>query len=189
MESNEPRSRAISSCGFERIRIERVAKADGPGQLRSQLPGILRVEIEIQKVEWFVGRGRESFCRGGRDSVNKLRQRGVGDRGNAAFAEIVIVQAEDSGVGSEAEFVRAVAPGQIVVDEKARSAPALHPGIVEAADGGEGRIGSASLQHDRESRQRLLKIAGREQAFVPGKARIEIVHQVRRKNVRIAGCE
>ena len=57
------------------------------------------------------------------------------------------------------KLVRAVAPGEIVVDEEARGAPSLHPGVVEAADGGERRVRAAALQDDRERGERFLKIA------------------------------
>ena len=114
---------------------------------------------------------RKSFRRRGSDAINELRQSRVGDRGHGALAEIVIVQPKDSRVRAEAQFVRAVAPGQIVVDEEARRAPALHPGIVEPAERGERSVRAAALQHDRKRRERLLKIAGAEQAFVPGECR------------------
>ena len=121
------------------------------------LPGVLRVEIEIQEVERLVGASGESFGRGGGDAIDELRQSGVGDRGNGAFAEVEIIQAKDSRVGAEAEFVRAVAPGEIVVDEEARGAPALDPGVVEPADGGERGVRAGALQDDGKRRERLAE--------------------------------
>jgi hypothetical protein len=47
-------------------------------------------------------------------------------------------------------------------------------------------IRAAALQHDRECGERLLKIARPEQASIPGKCRIEIIHQILRKDVRIS---
>ena len=84
-------------------------------------------------------------------------RRGVGDQGDFAFAEVIIVQAEDAAVGSEAEFVRAHGPGEIVVDEKARGAAALHPGIVQPAERGERCIRAAAFEHDRKRRQCFLE--------------------------------
>ncbi len=174
---------------IERIGIERVAHAESPGQLRGHLPGVLRVEIEIEEVEWLVGRQGKSLRRRGCHSIDKLRQRRVGHRRNRAFAEIVVIQAEDSGVRAKPKFVSAMAPGEIVVDEEPRGAPALHPGVVEPSERGEGRIGAAALQHDRKCGERLLEVAGPKQAFVPGKRRIEIIHQVLRKDVRVSRRE
>src|SRR5271167_1059146 len=159
---------------IRRIRVERVSYADGPGQLWSELPGILGVQIEVQKIEGFIRRCRERFCRCGRDSINILRQRGVDNRRDRAFTEVVIVQPENSGVRSKSGFVRAMAPGQVVVDEKARGASSLHPGIVEASDCGERCIGATSLQHDWKSRESLLEIARGKQAFIPRKSGVEI---------------
>ncbi len=179
----------FSSCGLSGIRVEGVANAEGPSELWSELPGVLRVEIEIQEVERFVGGRGKGFGRGRGDSVDELRQGGIGDGGDVPFAEIVIVEAKDARVGSEAQFVGAVGPGQIVIDEKARGAPALHPGIVQPSEGRERRIRAAALQDDRKGRERLLEIAWTEKAFIPGKSWIEIVHKVLRKNVRVAGGE
>ena len=153
------------------------------------LPGVLRVEIEVQEVERLIRRCREGLARGRGHAVDELRQRRVGHGGNGTLAEVVIIQAEDADVGAEPQLVRAVAPGEIVVDEEARSAPSLQPGVVEASDGGEGGVGADALQHDGESGQRLLKVAGREEAFVPGERRVEVVHQVLREHVRVACCE
>ena len=52
-----------------------------------------------------------------------------------------------------------------------------------------GAFAPLPCKHDRERRQRLRKISRTEQAFVPGERRIEIVHQVLRKDVRVAGGE
>ena len=142
----------------QRIGIVGVAQAEGPGQRAGDLPGVLGVEVEIEKVEWLVGDVGKVLRRGRCHSVDELRQGRVGDRGNRALAEVVVIQAEDAGVGAEAELVRAVAPGEIVIDEEAGGAPALNPGVVESADGGEGRVGAAALQHDRKGGERLLKV-------------------------------
>ena len=117
-----------------------------------------------------------------------MLQIGVGDGGDGAFSEVEVVQAEDAGVGSEAEFVRAVAPGEVVVDEEAGGAAALHPGVVEAAEGREG-IRAAALEDDGESGESLLEIGGAEEAFVPGEGGIEVVDEVLREDVRVARGE
>ena len=107
--------------------------------------------------------------------------------GNGAFAEIVIIEAKDARVGAEAEFVRAVTPGEIVVDEKARGAAALDPGVVEPADGGEReRSRRLPCRTMGNAASVLSKIAGAEEAAVPGEGGIEIIDEVLRKNVSIA---
>ena len=157
--------------------------------LRRHLPGVLRVEIQIQEiVRLGVGQRKGFRCRRGH-AVDELRQGRVGDQRHGAFAEIVIVQPEDAGVGSEAELMRADGPRQIVVDEEAGRAASLHPGVVQPAEGRKGRVRAAAFEHDRKRRQRLLKIGRSEQALVPGERRIEIVHQIRRKDMRVAGGE
>src|SRR5271170_2179237 len=79
----------------------------------------------------------------------------------------------------------ASAPGEVVIDEEPGCAPALYPSVVEPSNGREG-IRPATLQYDRESRKGLLKVAWPEQAFVPRKRRVEVVHQVLRENVRVS---
>ena len=101
----------------------------------------------------------------------------VGDGGNSALSEVVVIEAKDPRVCAEPQFVRAPAPGQVVIDEEPRCATALHPGVVEASEGREG-IRAGALQYDRESGECLLKIVWTEQAFVPGEGGIEVVHQV-----------
>ena len=98
-------------------------------------------------------RNRESLRRRGCDSINVLRQVGVGHGGDRTLAEIIVIQPKDAGIGSKAEFVCAVAPGEVIVDKKPRGAPSLDPGIVEAAERGERRIRAAALQNDRETRK------------------------------------
>src|SRR5271154_2232174 len=122
---------------IQRIRIERVANTDRPRQFRRQLPGVLRVEIEIQKAERLVRGLRKSLRRNGRNSIDELRQRRIADRGNRAFSEIVVVQAKNSSIRSKPEFVSPPAPGKIVVEKNARNAPTLHPGVVEPSNRGE----------------------------------------------------
>ena len=142
---------------IQRIRIVRSADAEGPGQRARHLPGVLRVEIQIEEVVRLRIRQRKCLRRGRRNAVDELRQGRVGDQRNHAFAEIIIVQPEDPAVGSEAKFVRADGPRQIVVDEEARGAPALHPRVVEPAERRERSVRAAALEHDRKRRQRLLR--------------------------------
>ena len=52
-----------------------------------------------------------------------------------------------------------------------------------------GAFAPLPCKHDRKGRERLLKVAWAEQALIPGECRIEIVHQVLRKHVRISGRE
>ena len=169
----------------QRIGVEGVAQAERPGQCASHFPGVLRVDIEIEKVERLICVRRERLRRGVRDSIDKLLQVRVGHGGNRAFSEVIVVQAEDAGIGSKPQLVSAAAPGKIVVDEKARGAPALNPGIVQPSDGREG-ICAGALQHDRKRGKRLLKVARPKQAFIPGECGIEVVHQVLREHVRVS---
>ncbi len=170
---------------IQRIGVEGVAKTEGPGQRASHFPGVLRVEIEIEKVEGLIGVRRERLRRGVRDSIDELRQVRVGHGGNCAFSEIVVVQAEDTGIGSEPQFVSAKAPSKVVIDEEPGCASALDPSVVQPSDGRKG-IRAGALQCDREGRKCLLKIAWPKQAFIPGERGIEIVHKVLGKNVRIS---
>ena len=88
------------------IGIQRVPNTERPGQLGSHFPRVLRVEVEIEEVERLVGGQGESFRRGRGHSVNELRQGRVGHRRNRAFAEVIVIQAENSSVGAKPEFVR-----------------------------------------------------------------------------------
>ena len=62
-------------------------------------------------------------------------------------------------------------------------------GLVVAADGGEGRVGAASGEHDGKGCERLRIVVGKEEAGIPACARIELIHQVRREEVRVSGDE
>src|SRR5271155_4675789 len=115
---------------IERVGIKSIAQAKSPGQVLGDFPGVLRVQIEIQKIERLIRRLRKCLGGRGRYAINVLRQSRINDRRHAALAEIVIVQPQNSRVGAEAQLVRPMAPGQIVVDEKARSPPTLNPGVV-----------------------------------------------------------
>ena len=81
--------------------------------------------------------------------------------------------------------MRAVAPCQIVVDKNARSATPLNPSIVQPSDRREW-ICPDAFKHDGKRGERLREIARTEQTLVPGKRRIEIIHKVLRKNVRVS---
>jgi hypothetical protein len=101
------------------------------------------------------------------------------------LAEIIIVQPQDADVSAKPQFIGAPGPRQIVVDEEPRSAPPLHPRVVEAADSRE----RAAFEHHGPGGERLGEVGGGEQAFVPGKRGIEIIHQTGREHVRVAGGE
>ncbi len=168
------------------IGIQRVSDPEGPCQCLVHLPCVLRIQVEIQEVIRLVRRCGKGFCRRGCDSVNVLRQVGVRHGGDRSLPEVVIIQPQDSGIGSKAEFVRAVAPGQVVVDEKTGSAPSLDPCVVQSTDRGKWRIRAAALQNDWECSERFLKVARTEQAFIPRERRIEIIHEILRKDVRVS---
>ncbi len=174
---------------IQRVGVECIAQAKGPGQRPGYFPGVLGVEIEIEEAEWLICCQRKSPGCGRRHSIDELRQRRVSHGRNCALTEVIVIQAKDSGVRSKPEFVSAMAPGEVIVDEEARSSPALNPGIVESADGSEWCICTAALQHNRKCRERLLKVTGPKQALVPGKRGIEVVHQILRKDVGVSRRE
>src|SRR5271155_4333446 len=109
---------------IQRIGVEGVAQAERPGQFASYFPGVLRIDIEIEKVERLISVRRERLRRGVRHSINKLLQVRVGHGRNRTFSEVIIVQSEDSRICAKPEFVSTMIPGEIVVDEKPRRAPA-----------------------------------------------------------------
>src|SRR5208282_1492469 len=161
----------------QRIRVAGVAQAEGPSQRASYFPGVLRIDIEIEKVEGLVGMRWKCLRHGARRAIDILLQVGVDDGGNCAFSEVIIVEAENAGIGSEPQFVSATAPGEVVVEKEAGGASALNPRVVQPSHGRE-RVRAAALQYDRKRRQRLLKVGGAKQAFVPRERGIEVVHQV-----------
>ena len=54
---------------IQRIGVEGVAQAERPGQFTSYFPGVLRVDIEIEKVEGLIWVRRKCLRRGIRHSV------------------------------------------------------------------------------------------------------------------------
>jgi hypothetical protein len=82
----------------ERVRIESVPDANRPCQLLRDLPCILRVKIDVQKIEWLVRIPRKRLGRGGSHAVNELGQVRICDDRNCAFAEIEVIQVEYSNV-------------------------------------------------------------------------------------------
>ena len=134
------------------------ANSECPGQCSGHLPGVLRIEVQVEEV---VGLGigqRERFRGGGCHSINELRQGRIVNQWNRPLSEVIVIQPEDPGVRPKPQFVRTDTPRQIVIDKESGGAPALHPSIVESADCRKRRIRSAALQHDRERVERLLKI-------------------------------
>src|SRR5712692_9526368 len=168
------------------IGIESVAQTECPGKLPTHFPGVLGIEIEVEETEWFVCRQWKSLGCCGCHSIDELQQRRVHHRRNCALFEVIVVQTKDSGVRAKSQFVGATAPGEVVVNEEARSSPAFYPSVVESANRSEGRICTTALQHDRKRRERPLKVPWPKQAFVPGEGGIEIVHQILGKDVRVA---
>src|SRR5258708_35419640 len=141
------------------IGVEGVAHTKCPGKLPSHFPGVLSIEIEIEEVEGLICRQWKCLGRGGGHSIDELRQRRVRHSRNCALSEVIVVQTKDSVVRSKPQFVNGMAPSKVVVNEKARGSPALHPGIVEPSNRTERRIRAAALQHDRKRREGLLKVA------------------------------
>jgi len=85
--------------------------------------------------------------------------------------------------------VRAVAPSEIVVDKEPGGASSLDPGVVKPPDCRERGIRTTAFQNDGKCGERLLKIRGPEEALVPGKCWVEVVHKILRKDARISRCE
>src|SRR5580658_6887007 len=82
--------------------------------------------------------------------------------------------------------MRSNAPGQVVVYKKPGGASSLNPGVVQSPDRCKRRIRTAALQNNRECGERFLEIRRPEQALVPRKRRIEIIHKILRKDVRVS---
>jgi len=146
------------------VRIEGIPEADCPRHFRSHLPGILCVEVDIEEVERFIlcyGKGLK--C-GGSHPINELRQVRISHGGNVPFAEVIIIQTKDADIRPKPQFVSAVRPGQIVIDEKAARAPSLHPRVIYPSDVREWRVRTLALQHNRKGVECLLVIAWFKQA-------------------------
>src|SRR5690348_8230779 len=88
--------------------------------------------------------------RGGRCSINELRQSRIGYKRNRPLAEVIIIQSEDSRVCSEPEFVSAKAPRQVVIDKESASTPPLNPGVIEPSQRRKWGICSPALQNNRK---------------------------------------
>ena len=184
-------ARQLRQC---HMRIQRVGivggtHAESPGQFARELPGILRIQIDVEEVERLRIRNGKRSRRGRRDSVDELRQIGIGNRRRCPLAEVIVVEPENAGIRAEPKVMRARSPCEVVVDEKARGASALNPCVVLSAERAERCAAAGTLQHDRERRQCLLQVRGTEQAFVPRERRVEVIHQMRRKDVCVARGE
>src|SRR5437588_418530 len=163
--------------------------AEGPCQPGRHFPGVLRVEIQIQEIVWLRVRERKCLRCGRSHAIDELRQSRVRHKGNDPLTEVIIIQPKDASIRSKTELMPAVRPGEVVINEEARRTPPLHPRVVQAADRSKRRVRAAALQDDRECRQGLLKIRWAEQAFVPGERRIEVVYELRGKDMRVARSE
>ncbi len=140
------------------VPVVRCAHSKRPGQRSSRLPSVLRIDVQVKEVIRLGIGQRERFGGARCYPINELRQGRIVNHWNRALAEVIVIQAQDSGVCSKPQFVRPDAPSEIIVDEEPKSAPALNPGVIESAEGGKGRIRPAALQHDRKRVERLLKI-------------------------------
>ena len=165
------------------------ADAEGPREPLRHLPGVLGIQIQVQKIVRLGVCERKCLGHGGSHAMDELRQSRISDQRNDALPEVIIIQPEDSGIGSKAKLMGSRGPRQVVVNEKTGGLSSLHPRIIDAADGRKRSAGAVALERDGERGQRRGKIAGSEQTLVPGERRIEVVHQPRGKDVREAGCE
>src|SRR6202023_2830230 len=134
-------------------------------------------QVKIQEVKGFVcRRGKVLGCRGC-DSINVLRQGGVSHSWDGSLAEVIVIQPKNPSIGSKTQLVCPSAPGEVVFDKEPGGASSLDPSVVKSPDAGKRRIRAATLQNDRECGERFLKIAGTKQASIPGKRRVEVIHE------------
>src|ERR1700730_3040367 len=117
-----------------------------------------------------------------------MLQRVISHGRDRSLPEVIVVQPKNPGIGSKAKFVRAMAPRQVVVDKQTGCASSLDPGVVESADRRES-ICPCALQHNRKSGKSLLKIQRPEEAPVPRKCRVKVIHQILRKDAGISRCD
>jgi hypothetical protein len=108
--------------GIQWIGVESVAHTECPSKLPSHFPGVLSIEVEIEEVEGLICRQWKCLGRGGCHSIDELRQRRVRHSRNCALSEVIVVQTKDSGVRAKPQFMGAVAPSEVVVNEKERLA-------------------------------------------------------------------
>ena len=85
---------------------------------------------------------------GGCSAIGELREIVVDHDGHHAFAQIVVAYIQPARVLAELEAMASMRPDEVVVDLPLRNFAALGIGLVVAADGGEGRVGAASGEHD-----------------------------------------
>src|SRR5271157_888236 len=90
---------------IEWIGVQCIAHTERPSQAASHFPGVLRVDIEIEKVEGLISVRRKCLRGGVRYSRDKLLQVRLGHRGDRACPEVVVVQAKDTDIGSKPQFV------------------------------------------------------------------------------------
>src|SRR5215831_9951672 len=103
----------------ERVRVERTANAEGPGQRSRQLHHILRKYVYIHVVERLRRSDGECFGGSRRDAINKLRKGRIGDQWCRVSREVVIVQPEPPGADTGLDLVLASRPGKTVVQLEA----------------------------------------------------------------------
>src|SRR5260370_13872107 len=97
-------------------------------------------------------------CRRRGDHINVLRQRAVSRGRDRALHEVIVVQPKNASIGSKTEFVRPMAPSEVVVDKETGGASSLDPGVVKSPDTRKRDIRTAALQDYRECSEGLLKI-------------------------------
>src|ERR1700730_11083075 len=174
---------------IQRVGVKSVPYPERPRQLPGHFPGVLRIQVEIQEAKGFVCRRGKSLCCRGCDSINVLRQGSVSHSWDGSLAEVIVIEPKNPSIGSKTQLVCPSAPGEVVIDEDPGGASSLNPSVVKSPDTGKRRIRAATLQNDRERGERFLKIARTKQASIPGKGRVEIIHEILRKDVRISCCK
>src|SRR3984957_5172811 len=91
---------------IHRIRVVRIADAESPRKSMRHLPGVLRIEVQIEEVVRVRIDQRKGLRGCGCDAVNELRKGGVGHQRDHTLTEIIVVQVEDPAIGSETEYER-----------------------------------------------------------------------------------
>ncbi len=162
------------------------AHAVDEGRFQSRLVRVHHVVFEIADGHPFLQRDREVLLCGICGSISELRQVVVGDGRHSAFSEVVVAGIDTARIDTEVQRVPPSRPGQVVVDLPLRNLAPLRKRIVQATDSREGHAVAARGKHDGKGLERLRVIVRLEDARVPACAGVELIHEVRAEDVRVA---
>ena len=176
--SRRPREQAML---IDWIRVPGHAQSGHQGPSLTDLEGVHRVHVEVAEGDALFLRDRKACRRRGCSAVGELREIVVDHVGHNPFAKIVVAHVEPAGVLAELEAVASMRPDQVVVDLPLGDFAALRVGLVVAAKRGEGRVGTASGQHDGKGLEHLRVVVGQKEAGIPARAGVELIDQIRRE--------